>query len=36
LYESLALLDAIRTGRSRERALVQKLLAERLRLSRAA
>jgi hypothetical protein len=36
LYELLALLDAIRTGRSRERTLAQKLLAERLRSSRAA
>jgi hypothetical protein len=36
LYELLVLLDAIRTGRSRERTLAQKLLSERLRLSRAA
>ncbi len=36
LYELLALLDALRTGRSRERTLAQKLLSERLRLSRAA
>jgi hypothetical protein len=36
LYELLALLDALRAGRSRERTLAQKLLSERLRLSRAA
>jgi hypothetical protein len=36
LYELLALLDALRAGRSRERMLAQKLLSERLRLSRAA
>ena len=30
LHELLALLDAVRTGRSRERSLAQKLLAERL------
>jgi hypothetical protein len=36
LYELLALLDAIRTGRSRERTLAQKLLTERLRSPRAA
>ncbi len=36
LYELLALLDALRTGRSRERTMAQKLLLERLRLSRAA
>jgi hypothetical protein len=36
LYELLALVDALRTGRSRERKLAQKLLSERLRLSRAA
>jgi hypothetical protein len=32
LYELLALLDALRAGRSRERMLAQKLLSERLRL----
>jgi hypothetical protein len=31
LYELLALLDAIRTGRSPERMLAQKLLTERMR-----
>ena len=36
LYELLALLDALRTGRSRERTLAQKLLSERLRPSRVA
>jgi biotin operon repressor len=36
LYELLALLDALRAGRSRERTLAQKLLSERLVLSRAA
>ena len=36
LYELLALLDALRVGRSRERALAQKLLSERLGLTRAA
>jgi len=36
LYELLALLDALRAGRSRERALAQKLLSERLGLPRAA
>ena len=36
LYELLALLDALRTGRNRERMLAQKLLSERLGLSRAA
>jgi len=36
LYELLALLDALRAGRSRERTLAQKLLSERLRLSRVA
>jgi len=38
LYELLALLDALRAGRSRsrERTLAQKLLSERLRPSRAA
>lgn len=36
LYELLALLDALRTGRSRERMLAQKLLAERLGLPHAA
>jgi hypothetical protein len=36
LYELLALLDALRIGRSRERALAQKLLSERLGLRRAA
>lgn len=36
LYELLALLDALRAGRSRERTLAQKLLSERLGLSRAA
>jgi len=35
LYELLALVDAMRTGRSRERALAQKLLSDRLRLSHA-
>ena len=35
LYELLALLDALRAGRSRERTLAQKLLSERLRSSRA-
>ena len=34
LHEFLALLDALRTGRSRERALAQQLLAERLGESR--
>jgi len=34
LYEFLALLDALRIGRGRERALAQKLLAERLGESR--
>ena len=36
LYEPLALLDAMRTGRSRERMLAQKLFSDRLSLSRAA
>jgi hypothetical protein len=36
LHELLALLDALRAGRSRERALAQKLLSERLGLPRAA
>lgn len=36
LYELLALLDALRAGRSRERALAQKLFSERLRRSHAA
>lgn len=36
LHELLALLDALRTGRSRERSLAQKLLAERLDASHAA
>jgi biotin operon repressor len=36
LHELLALLDALRAGRSRERKLAQKLLSERLGLSRAA
>jgi biotin operon repressor len=36
LHELLALLDALRAGRSRERALAQKLLSERLGLQRAA
>jgi|SRR5665213_2586999 len=36
LYELLALLDALRTGRSRERALGEKLLSERLGMLRAA
>lgn len=36
LYELLALLDALRTGRSRERALAQKLLSERMRQPHAA
>jgi hypothetical protein len=35
LYELLALLDALRAGRSRERTLAQKLLSERLRSLRA-
>ena len=35
LYELLALVDAMRTGRSRERTLAQKLLSDRLRLSHA-
>jgi hypothetical protein len=35
LNELLALLDALRAGRSRERTLAQKLLSERLRSSRA-
>jgi hypothetical protein len=35
LYELLALIDAIRTGRSRERTLAQKLLSDRLRLPHA-
>jgi hypothetical protein len=33
LYEVLALLDALRVGRGRERALAQRLLSERLRKS---
>lgn len=36
LYELLALLDALRAGRSRERALAQKLLSERMRQPHAA
>jgi hypothetical protein len=36
LHELLALLDALRAGRSRERALAHKLFSERLRPSRAA
>jgi hypothetical protein len=36
LYELLALLDALRAGRSRERMLAQKLLSERLRPSHVA
>lgn len=36
LYELLALLDALRTGRSRERTLAQKLLPERLKVLHAA
>ena len=36
LYELLALLDALRAGRSRERALAKKFLSERMGLSRAA
>ena len=35
LHELLALLDALRAGRSRERALAEKYLAERLEASRA-
>ncbi len=35
LYELLALLDAVRVGRSRERALAQRLLSERLSKSNA-
>ncbi len=35
LYELLALLDALRVGRNRERTLAQKLLSERLGLLRA-
>jgi hypothetical protein len=35
LYELLALLDALRVGRSRERALAQRLLSERLSKSHA-
>jgi len=36
LHQMLALLDALRIGRSRERALAQKLLTERLHLGHAA
>jgi hypothetical protein len=36
LYEFLALLDALRVGRSRERSLAQKILSERLGALRAA
>jgi len=35
LYELLALLDALRVGRSRERTLAQRLLSERLSKSHA-
>jgi hypothetical protein len=35
LHELLALVDALRTGRSRERALAQKLLSQRLGISHA-